>query len=86
MVDVGCWLGGSFMYVFHTNQIWDSIKDQSNCGLYIWIVFMNICFGFKVRPSLFCYRFDLIRPCWPEVSIPVLDFYVALGENIVCGF
>ena len=47
---------------------------------------MNICFGFKVRPSLFCYRFDLIRLCWPEVSIPVLDFYVALGENIVCGF
>ena len=45
------WLGGSFMYVFHTNQIWDSTKDQSNCGLYIWIVFMNICFGFKVRPS-----------------------------------
>ena len=47
------------MYVFHSNQIWDSIKDQSNCGLYIWIVFMNICFGFKVRPFLFCYRFDL---------------------------
>ena len=22
-------------------------------------------------------------PCWSEVSIPVLDFYVALGENIV---
>ena len=22
------------MYVFHTNQIWDSIKDQSNCGLF----------------------------------------------------
>ena len=40
----GCWLGGSFMYVFHTNQIWDSIKDQSNCGLYIWIVFMNNLF------------------------------------------
>ena len=37
----GGWLGGSFMYVFHTNQIWDSIKDQSNCGLYVWIVFMN---------------------------------------------
>ena len=82
----GGWLGGSFMYVFHTNQIWDSIKDQSNCGLYIWIVFTNICFGFKVRPSLFCYRFDLVGPCWSEVSIPVLDFYVALGENIVCGF
>ena len=80
------WLGGSFMYVFHTNQIWDSIKDQSKCGLYIWIVFMNICFGFKVRPFLFCYRFDLIGPCWSEVSIPVLDFYVALGENILCGF
>ena len=48
--------------------------------------FMNICFGFKVRPSLFCYRFDLIGLCWSEVSIPVLDFYVALGENIVCGF
>ena len=47
---------------------------------------MNIRFGFKVRPSLFCYRFDLIGPCWSEVSIPVLDFYVALGENIVCGF
>ena len=63
-----------------------SCKDQSNCGLYKWIVFMNICFGFKVRPSLFCYRFDLIGPCWSEVSIPVLDFYLALGENIVCGF
>ena len=74
------------MYVFHTNQIWDSIKDQSNCGLYIWIVAMNICFRFKVRPFLFCYRFDLIGPCWSEVSIPSLDFYVALGENIVCGF
>ena len=61
-------------------------QDQSNCGLYIWIVFVNICFGFKVRPSLFCYRFDLTGPCWSEVSIPVLDFYVALGENIVCGF
>ena len=47
---------------------------------------MNICFGFKVRPSLFCYRFDLIGPCWSEVSIAVLDVYVALGENIVCGF
>ena len=45
-----------------------------------------ICFGFKVRPFLFCYRFNLIGPCWSEVSIPVLDFYVALGENIVCGF
>ena len=45
MVDVGCWLGGSFMYVFHTNQIWDSIKDQSNCGLYVWIVFMNNLFS-----------------------------------------
>ena len=41
----GGWLGGSFMYVFHTNQIWDSIKDQSNCGLYIWIVFMNNLFS-----------------------------------------
>ena len=77
------WLGGSFMYVFHTNQIWDSIKDQSNCGLYIWTVFMNICFQFKVWPFLFCYRFDLIGPCWPEVSIPSLDFYVTLGKNIV---
>ena len=65
---------------------WDSIKDQSNCGLYIWIAFMNICFRFKVRPFLFCCRFDLIGPCWSEVSIPSLDFYVALGENIVCGF
>ena len=46
---------------------------------------MNICFGFKVWPSLFCYRFDIIGPCWSEVSIPVLDFYVALGENIVVG-
>ena len=44
---------------------------------------MNICFRFKVRPFLFCYRFDLIGPCWSEVSIPSLDFYVALGENIV---
>ena len=44
-VDGGCWLGGSFMYVFHTNQIWDSIKDQSNCGLYVWIVFMNNLFS-----------------------------------------
>ena len=33
------------MYVFHTNQIWDSIKDQSNCGLYVWIVFMNNLFS-----------------------------------------
>ena len=74
------------MYVFHTNQIWDSIKDQSNCGLYIWIVFMNICFRFKIRPFLFCYRFNLIGPCWSEASITSLDFYVALGENIVCGF
>ena len=41
----GGWLGGSFMYVFHTNQIWDSIKDQSNCDLYIWIVFMNNLFS-----------------------------------------
>ena len=32
------------MYVFHTNQIWDSIKDQSNCCLYISIVFMNNLF------------------------------------------
>ena len=70
------------MYVFHTNQIWDFIKDQSNCSLYIWIVFMNICFGFKVRSSLFCYRFDLIGSCWSQVSIPILDFYVAFGENI----
>ena len=45
MVDGGCWLGGSFMYVFHTNQIWDSIKNQSNCGLYVWIVFMNNLFS-----------------------------------------
>ena len=66
----GWWLGGSFMYVFHTNQIWDSIKDQSNCGLYVWIVFMNICFGFKVRPFLFCYRFDLIGPCWSDSPGP----------------
>ena len=57
------------MYVFHTNQIWDSIKDQSNCGLYMWIVFMNICF-----------RIDSFGPCWSEASIK-LDFYVALGEN-----
>ena len=73
------------MYVFHTNQIWDSIKDQSKCGLKIWIVFMNICFGFKVRPFLFCYRFDLIGPCWSEVSIPVLDFYVALVRTLCVG-
>ena len=39
-----------------------------------------------VRLRLYYYRFDLIGPCWSEVSIPVLDFYVALGENIVCGF
>ena len=70
-MDVGC------MYVFHINQIWDSIKDQSNCGLYIWIVFTNICFGFKVRPFLFCYKFNLLRLWFSEVSIPVLDFYVA---------
>ena len=74
------------MYVFHTNQIWDSIKDQSNCGLYIWIVFMNNLFWVQGTAIFFCYRFNLIGPCWSEVSIPVLDFYVALGENIVCGF
>ena len=48
----GCWLGGSFMYVFHTNQIGDSIKDQSNCGLYIWIVFMNNLFWVQ-RTAIF---------------------------------
>ena len=73
------------MNVFHTIRF--GILSRTNqIAAYIWIVFMNICFGLKVRPFLFCYRFDLIRPCWSEVFIPVLDFYVALGENIVCGF
>ena len=89
MLDVGCWMldvgwvDHSCMYftpirfgiLSRTNQIAACIYGSFSC-----------CFGFKVRPSLFCYRFDLIRLCWPEVSIPVLNFYVALGENIVCGF
>ena len=88
MLDVGCWM--LVGWIIHV-----CISHQSDLGFYQGPIklrlvymdrFMNICFGFKVRPSLFCYRFDLIRLCWPEVSIPVLDFYVALGENIVCGF
>ena len=68
------------------------ISHQSDLGFYqiaaciYGSLLRIICFGFKVRPFLFCYRFNLIGPCWSEVSIPVLDFYVALGENIVCGF
>ena len=71
------------------------ISHQSDLGFYqgpikLRLVYMDhfyeYLFWVKVRPSLFCYRFDLIAPCWSEVSIPVLDFYVALGENIVCGF
>ena len=72
-MDVG-WVDHSCMYFTPIRFGILSIKDQSNCGLYIWIVFMDICFGFKVRPFLFCYIFDLIGPCWSEVSIPVLIF------------
>ena len=74
MLDVG-WVDHSCMYF---TPIRFGILSRTNQ--------IAACFGFKVRPSLFCYRFDLIGPCWSEVSIQVLDFYVALGENIVCGF
>ena len=46
---------------------------------------MNICFGFKVRPFLFCYRFDLIGSCWSEVSFPILDFYVSWVRTLCVG-
>ena len=70
-----------FMYVFHTNPIWDSIKDQSNCGLYLRIVFMNICFGLEVRPFLLCYKFDLIGPCWSKISISSSRFVCSFGQE-----
>ena len=71
------------------------ISHQSDLGFYqgpikLRLVYMDrfyeYLFWVQGTPSLFCYRFDLIGPCCSEVSIPVLGFYVALGENIVCGF
>ena len=61
-------------------------KTNLNHNIYMDRFYEYLFWVLKVRSFLFCYIFNLIGKCWSKVSIPVLDFYVALGENIVCGF